>query len=257
MGNRSCLLADKVTLIVGASSGIGAAAARVFAAEGAHVVLVARREPRLTALVRELRDTGAAAEYAVADVTRADQVAAAVEFTVRRFGRLDAAFNNAGCGVGRVPLHEMADSLYDSMMETNVRGVFNCLRSEIGTMLAGGTGGAIVNTSSIGGLVATPVAATYVAAKHAVLGLTRAAAIEYGANGIRVNAIAPGATDSELLADWLARYPEMAEPVRTAPPQRRIANATEVAEAAAWLCSDRASYVTGVALPVDGGWTAQ
>jgi NAD(P)-dependent dehydrogenase (short-subunit alcohol dehydrogenase family) len=178
-----------------------------------------------------------------------------VEFTVERFGRLDAAFNNAGYGVGRTPLHLLDDALYDQIMDTNVRGLFNCLRPEIAAMLACG-GGAIVNTSSVGGLVATPVSAPYIASKHAVLGLTKAAAAEYGAQGIRVNAIAPGTTRSELVEEWYARNPGIEAEVHRTTPQPRTADPEEVAEAAAWLCSDRSSYVTGATLAVDGGFTA-
>jgi len=250
------LLSGKVSLITGASSGIGAAAARVFAREGSAVVLTARRGDRLAALVDELRQEGADAECVVADVTRAQDMIDLVQFAVERFGRLDAAFNNAGYGAGRTPLHLMDDRIYDQMMDTNVRGLFNCLRPQIAAMLRSADGGAIVNTSSIGGLVATPVSAPYIASKHAVLGLTKAAAAEYGAQGIRVNALAPGTTRSELVAAWYAQYPGIEEEVHRTTPLPRTAEPEEVAEAAAWLCSDRSSYVTGTTLTVDGGFTA-
>ncbi|MEU2395883.1 glucose 1-dehydrogenase [Streptomyces sp. NPDC007369] len=255
MTDRRGFLADRTVLITGASSGIGAAAARVFAREGAAVVVTARREERLAELVEELRAQGARAAYVVADVTRSEDAVRAVEFTVERFGRLDAAFNNAGYGVGRTPLHLMDDSVYDDIMDTNVRGVFNCLRPEIAAMLESGTGGAIVNTSSTGGLVATPVAAPYVVSKHAVIGLTKAAAAEYGDRGIRVNAVAPGTTRSEMVADWFAQNPGAEEMLHRATPQPRTAEPEEIAEAAAWLCSERASFVTGATLVVDGGFT--
>ncbi|NXY96232.1 glucose 1-dehydrogenase [Streptomyces sp. BR123] len=255
MTDRQGILADRTVLITGASSGIGAAAARVFAREGAAVVVTARREDRLAGLVDELRAQGARAAYVVADVTRSEDAVRAVEFTVERFGRLDAAFNNAGYGVGRTPLHLMDDRVYDDIMDTNVRGVFNCLRPEIAAMLDSGAGGSIVNTSSTGGLVATPVAAPYVVSKHAVIGLTKAAAAEYGGRGIRVNAIAPGTTRSEMVADWFEQNPEAEEMLHRATPQPRTAEPEEIAEAAAWLCSDRASFVTGSTLVVDGGFT--
>ncbi|MFG2332084.1 glucose 1-dehydrogenase [Streptomyces sp. NPDC048604] len=248
------LLTDKVALITGASSGIGAAAARVFAREGAKVVLAARREDRLKELVAELRESGAEAEYVVADMTRRADTKAAVACAVETYGRLDAAFNNAGWGAGREPLHEMDDELYDRIMDVNVRGVWNCLRDEIAVMLPAG-GGAIVNNSSVGGLLATPVAAPYVAAKHAVVGLTKAAAAEYAAQGIRINSVAPGTTRTEVVAEWFAAVPGVEEALHAATPQPRTAEPAEIAEAAAWLLSDRASFVTGVTMPVDGGFT--
>lgn len=149
----------------------------------------------------------------------------------------------------------MADEVYDAVVDTNLRGVWNFLRPEIAAMLTAG-GGAIVNTSSTGGLVATPVAAPYVASKHAVIGLTKAAAAEYGAHGIRVNAIAPGITGTEMVTDWFAANPGVEEALHRATPQPRTARPEEVAEAAAWLCSDRSSFVTGATLAVDGGFTA-
>ncbi|MCX4783635.1 SDR family NAD(P)-dependent oxidoreductase [Streptomyces sp. NBC_01264] len=250
--DKGGLLQGKVVLITGASSGIGAAAASVFAREGASVVLAARREERLTALTAELNDKGFRASSMVCDVTRADDVRRAVAHATERFGGLDGAFNNAGIGGDRTPLHEMEDEVYDSIFDTNVRGLWNCLRAEIGAMLAGG--GAIVNNSSVGGLVAISAAAPYVASKHAVAGLTRAAADEYALRGIRVNAVAPGPTRSEITLGWFARNPGLEETVEAATSQKRTAAPEEVAEAAAWLLSDRSSYVTGVVMPVDGGY---
>lgn len=250
------LLPHKVTLVTGASSGIGAAAARVFAREGARVVLAARREDRLAALAAELTALGAEASYVVTDVTRPDDARRAVEFAVERYGRLDAAFNNAGVGGDRAPMHLMGDDVYDTIMDTNVRGVWNCLRHEISAMLETG-GGAIVNNSSVAGLVAIPAAAPYVAAKHAVIGLTRAAADEYAKQGIRVNAVAPGTTRSEITADWFDRNPGLEQMVNGMTPQGRTAAPEEIAEAAAWLLSDRSPFLTGVVMPVDGGFVNQ
>ncbi|MFI9205737.1 SDR family NAD(P)-dependent oxidoreductase [Streptomyces sp. NPDC053048] len=255
MTGENGLLRGRVALITGASSGIGAASARVFAREGATVVLAARREDRLRELVDELKGKGAEAAYVVTDVTRREDARRAVEFAVERYGRLDSAFNNAGWGMGRTPLHLMDDATYDSIMDVNARGVWNCLRDEVAAMLASGNGGTIVNNSSVGGLLATPVAAPYVAAKHAVIGLTKAAAAEYATQGIRVNAVAPGTTRSEVVADWFAQNPGIEEALHAATPQPRTAEPEEIAQAAAWLLSDRASFVTGATMPVDGGFT--
>jgi NAD(P)-dependent dehydrogenase (short-subunit alcohol dehydrogenase family) len=253
---NSDLLAGKVVLITGASSGIGAAAARVFAQEGATVVLAARRADRLARLTEELRAKGAEATYVSCDVTVADEAARAVESAVTEYGRLDGAFNNAGIGGDRTPLHLMTDDVYDTVMDVNVRGVWNCLRHEIAAMLRHG-GGAVVNNSSVAGLVAIPAAAPYIAAKHAVVGLTRAAADEYAQQGIRVNAVAPGTTRSEITEDWFRRNPGLEQTVNSMTPQGRTAEPEEIAAAAAWLLSDRCPFLTGTVLPVDGGFVNQ
>ncbi|MGW0792269.1 SDR family NAD(P)-dependent oxidoreductase [Streptomyces sp. NPDC002911] len=246
-------LEGKVALITGASSGIGAAAARVFVREGARVVLVARREDRIAELSAELRANGGQASYCAGDVQVSGDVERAVAHAVERYGRLDVAFNNAGTGGDVAPLHLLEDKAYDLVMDTNVRGTWNCLRHEIRAMSR--SGGSIVNTSSVAGLVASSVPAPYIAAKHAVIGLTKAAAVEYAATGIRVNAIAPGLTRSEMVEDWFARVPGQEAKSMASAPQNRMAAPAEVAEAAAWLCSDHASFVTGATLPVDGGRT--
>ncbi|MFF4404754.1 SDR family NAD(P)-dependent oxidoreductase [Streptomyces sp. NPDC001262] len=256
MTTANLLLPGKVTFITGAGSGIGAAAARVFAREGATVVLAGRREDRLAAVTEELRESGAEASYIVADVARPEAARTAIAFTVEKYGRLDAAFNNAGIGGDRTPLHLMADDVYDAIMETNVRGVWNCLRHEIAAMLENG-GGAIVNNSSVGGLVAIPAAAPYVASKHAVVGLTRAAADEYAREGIRVNAVAPGTTRSEITVDWFARNPGLEATAHSMTPQGRTAAPEEIAETVAWLLSDRSPFLTGAVVPVDGGFVNQ
>ncbi|GCB95748.1 short-chain dehydrogenase [Streptomyces noursei] len=190
-------------MITGASSGIGAAAAHCFAEEGASVVLMARREDRLRALAGEIEETGGQVAVVTGDVTNQADVDRAVDVAVAEFGTLDAAFNNAGQGTLGAPLHETEQAVFDRIMDVNVRGVWNCLRAQIRTMLTQGTGGAIVNTSSTAGLFATGAVAPYVAAKHAVLGLTKTAAAEYGDHGIRVNALVVGATRTDMVTSVL------------------------------------------------------
>ncbi|MFG1666832.1 SDR family NAD(P)-dependent oxidoreductase [Streptomyces sp. Y7] len=255
MSDDRAPLTGKIIIITGASSGIGAAAARVFTRQGATVVLAARREALLRRLTDQLREEGATASWVTADVSEPADVQAMVEFTVSRYGRLDAAFNNAGTGVEKTPLHLTDDDAYQRVMDVNVTGVWNCLRHQIAAMLTTGAG-SIVNTSSVGGLVATSVAAPYIASKHAVVGLTKAAAVEYAEHGIRVNAIAPGLTRSEMVDQWFTVHPEAEARAFRSAPQQRAADPEEVAQAAAWLCSDRASFVTGTCLAVDGGRTA-
>ncbi|MER5546297.1 SDR family oxidoreductase [Streptomyces sp. NPDC002589] len=250
------VLAGKRIMITGASSGIGAAAARVMAAEGAAVTLMARREERLLKVAAEITAAGGTAAVVVGDVTRSADVQRAVAVTVSTFDGLDGAFNNAGWGSVGTALHETDDGDYDRIMDVNVRGVWNCLRHQIPVMLRQPAGGAIVNTSSTAGRFATGVLAPYVAAKHAVLGMTRAAAAEYGDRGIRVNALVVGATRTEMLSDAFKKIRMPEEHATSRAILRRLADPQEIAEAAAWLCSDRSSFVTGADVPVDGGCSA-
>jgi NAD(P)-dependent dehydrogenase (short-subunit alcohol dehydrogenase family) len=242
-------------MITGASSGIGAAAARLFAAEGAAVALMARRGDRLASLAEEIRAAGGRAVVVEGDVTSSAAVERCVETAVDAFGKLDAAFNNAGYATVGPSLHEMADEEYVRTMDVNVRGVWNCLRYQIPAMLASG-GGAIVNTSSVAGVLASGASAAYVAAKHAVIGLTRAAAREYGDRGIRANALVVGSTRTEMMDRVLSDSPQLEERFVAHTLRRSMAAPEEIAQAAAWLCSERAGFVTGTAMPVDGGRTA-
>ncbi|MFJ9113454.1 SDR family NAD(P)-dependent oxidoreductase [Streptomyces sp. NPDC102283] len=242
-------------MITGASSGIGAAAARLFAKEGAAVVLMARREAELGTLAKEINESGGRAVAAAGDVTVAGDVERVVGTAVGAFGRLDGAFNNAGWAVARSDLHLLDDALFDEIMDVNVRGVWNCMRHQIPVMLQAG-GGTIVNTSSAAGVVATGAAAPYIAAKHAVQGLTKAAASEYGERGIRVNSLVVGNTRTELMDEVLSKNPGLEESFNVRAIQKRLAHPDEIAQAAVWLCSDRSSFVTGAGLAVDGGWSA-
>ncbi|MFE9701320.1 SDR family NAD(P)-dependent oxidoreductase [Streptomyces sp. NPDC006270] len=250
------LLAGKVALITGASSGIGAAAARHFADEGAAVVLVARRAHLVEELAARIREAGGRAAAAPGDVTRPADMERAVATAVDRFGRLDCAFNNAGYASAGTVLHELADDVFDRTMDVNVRGVWNCLRAQIPAMLPAGSG-SVVNTSSVAGVRATAASAPYVAAKHAVIGLTRAAAAEYGEQGIRVNALVVGSTDTEMMDGVLSAGPSVRAGFGGKAIQRRLADPAEIARAAAWLCSDASSFTTGAAIAVDGGRTAK
>ncbi|MFE7618149.1 SDR family NAD(P)-dependent oxidoreductase [Streptomyces sp. NPDC057496] len=247
------LLTGKTVMITGASSGIGEAAARLFASEGAAVVLMARREDRLKDLVHEIEVSGGRAACSVGDVTLADDVERAVATAVERFGSLDGAFNNAGyAGSTFGRSHELPEEDFDRVMDVNVRGTWNCLRRQIPVMLDAGHG-AIVNTASSAGLIATGAPSPYIAAKHAVLGLTKAAAAEYGASGIRVNSLVVGTTRTEMINAAVAAEPALEEAFVARQIQKRMAGPREVAEAALWLLSDRSSFATGSHVAVDGG----
>ena len=248
------LLDGKAVLIVGASTGIGVEAARVFAEEGARLVLSARSADALEAVATELRDAGHEVQVVVGDVTSGADVARMVDATVEAYGRLDGAFNNAGIGqVGL--LHEVSEEDFDRVMEVNVKGVWLCLREELRVMRAQGFG-SIVNTSSVGGYKGNTGLGVYQATKHAVIGLTRSAAHDNGPLGIRVNSVAPGPTRSAMIDAMLERDPSAMDKRLAIMPLHKIGTGTEVANAAAWLLSDRASHTTGMVLPVEGGMTA-
>ncbi|HEX8730892.1 MAG TPA: SDR family NAD(P)-dependent oxidoreductase [Ktedonobacterales bacterium] len=243
------LLRGKVAIITGASRGIGASAARVFAAAGASVALAARSERELAALVDELAASGGRAIAVPTDVGDAEAVARLVERTVSAFGRLDVAFNNAGATHMPAPLADLGVEDFDRVTRASLRGVFLAMKYELPAMLASG-GGAIVNMASTAGAQGVRGMSAYVAAKHGVIGLTESAALEYAARGVRVNAIAPGPIMTERLA---ALSDEQRAPVARAVPMARLGLPEEVATLAAWLCSSQASYITGATIAVDGG----
>ncbi|MFD4633901.1 SDR family NAD(P)-dependent oxidoreductase [Streptomyces sp. NPDC058284] len=256
MTETNGLLAGKAVMITGASSGIGEAAARLFAAEGAAVLLMARREDVLRKLAQEINDSGGRAAVSAGDVAVAEDVQRAVDATREHFGALDAAFNNAGyAGEELAPLHALDQAVFDRTMDVNVRGTWNCLRSQIPVMLEAGKG-AIVNTASTAAMVATGAPVPYVAAKHAVLGMTRAAAAEYAAHDIRINTLVVGTTRTEMISQVVETRPELEKAFVARQMQKRMAEPVEIAQAALWLCSDRASFSTGSALAVDGGLTS-
>jgi NAD(P)-dependent dehydrogenase (short-subunit alcohol dehydrogenase family) len=252
-------LPGRVVLVTGASRGIGAAIAAGFAATGAQVVLAARDDAALGRQVDALTAAGGEAVALPVDVTREESVAALLDEIRERFGRLDAAVNNAGGG-GRppAPLADWATEDFDSALAVHVRGTFLCLKHEIRLMLAAAAGGAvgsagIVNMSSTAGERGVAGLAGYAASKFAIGGLTRVAALDYAAQGIRVNAIAPGAVLTDRLA---AAGPAAQQRVAAAMPLGRIGTVQDIAAAAVWLCSEAASFVTGTVLTVDGGQLA-
>ena len=240
---------------MGGSSGIGRATAIKFAEQGADVVIAARRSTEGEAVAQEIRDSGGGAMFVKADVTQAEQVEAAVEQTVSTFGSLDMAFNNAGLLAALGPPHEIEEDAWDREIDVNLKGVWLCLKYEIRQMLAQG-GGSIVNDSSAGGLKGASKADPYSAAKHGVTGLTKSAALEYAPHGIRVNAVCPGSVETPMTKP-MYDDPDLKSRIISAHPIGRVGNPKEFAEAVTWLCSDSASFVTGIAMPVDGGYIAK
>lgn len=241
-------LSGRAALITGAASGIGRASALAFASAGASVALLDIDAGGLADTAAAVRAAGARAEVLVADVRDLRAVTGAVGRAVEAFGRLDAALNNAGVPGPYVPLDEYSEEDFMRILQVDLAGVWRCMRAEIRYMRARGTG-AIVNTSSMLGAAAMPDNGAYVAAKHGVHGLTRAAAVELGGAGIRVNAIAPGVTRTGMTS---AASDDLLRTV----PLGRIAEPEEIATAAVWLCSPEASYITGSVLVADGGWLA-
>ncbi|HEV8482837.1 MAG TPA: SDR family oxidoreductase [Blastocatellia bacterium] len=246
----------KVALVTGANSGIGQASALAFAREGASVVLAARRLEQGEETVRLIEKTRGTATFIKTDVSNSAEVEALIRATVETYGRLDFALNNAGTSGNLAPAAEMSEEEWDSVIGTNLKGVWLCLKQEIAVMTRQG-GGSIVNMSSVLGLLGTSLGASaYVASKHAIIGLTKAAALEYAGQGIRINAICPGYIKTALI-EPATNNPDVKSQLIAAHPIGRLGNPEEVAEAVVWLCSDAASFVTGHSLVVDGGYTAQ
>jgi len=246
--NVAADLSGRTALITGAASGIGRASALAFASAGASVALVDIDAEGLANTAAATQAAGGRAETLVADVRDLQAVTFAIERAVQAFGRLDAAHNNAGVPGPYVPLDEYAEQDFMEILQVDLAGVWRCMRAEIRHMRTQGSG-AIVNTSSMLGSAAMPDNGAYVAAKHGVHGLTRAAALELGGTGIRVNAIAPGVTRTAMTSG-------VSDELLRAVPLGRIAEPEEIAAAAVWLCSPEASYITGSVLVADGGWLA-
>lgn len=247
------LLTGKVAFITGAGRGIGAAAARLFAREGATVLLAARTENQLKTVAEDIKAAGGTADYVVCDLADGASVRAAVERTVELWGRLDIAFNNGATIVPPGPLDKVSEADLDHVYSVNLKGAWLALAAEVAAIRATAKTGAIVNNSSIGSLRGNPELPAYGAMKRAVNSLTESAAVTYGPEGIRVNGVAPGTTLTEMIQEWEDASPGIVERIVAETPLRRAAQPEEIAEAAAWLLSDRASYVTGVTLRVDGG----
>lgn len=245
-------LADKVFLVTGGASGIGRASALALANEGAKVVVSDLNTTSGEETVGLLRSSGTDGLFIRADVSSANDVEALVQQTVAHFGRLDGAVNNAGVGGDMLPTHQREESVWDFVMNVNLKGVWLSMRYEIPALLASG-GGSIVNIASAAGLIGFRYASAYSASKHGVVGLTRSAALEYATKGIRVNAVCPGFTDTPMVSDMNAANPKMVEATIKAIPMRRLGTPEEVAQAVLWLCSDASSFVNGHALAVDGG----
>jgi NAD(P)-dependent dehydrogenase (short-subunit alcohol dehydrogenase family) len=245
-------MSGRVALVAGASKGIGAATAEAFAAAGAAVVLAARDTAALESVASGIEARGGRALAVGTDVTDADSVRRLVDQAVARFGRLDAAFNNASAGPLPAPLADIDPEEFDLGIATNIRGTFLGMKFQIPAMLAGG-GGAIVNMASIAGLNATANLAAYVAGKSGIIGLTKVAALDYADRGIRVNVVAPG----PIRTYHIERAGEQAmRAAALSTPMRRMGTAAEVAQAVLWLCSDESSFVTGTVMPIDGGQAA-
>ena len=250
------LLEGKVSLVTGGASGIGRSTCLALAREGARVLACDVDEGAGEKLSREITDGGGEARFLRVDVTRETDVEAAVKTAVEGFGRLDCAVNNAGItGTGGM-IHELSSGEFARVLGVNLSGVFLCLKHEIPVMQEQG-GGAIVNMASGAGLIAVPGLAHYCASKHAVLGLTKTAALENARTGVRVNAVCPGSIDTPLLQATIGDNPTVEKMVLKSQPGGRLGTPEEIAESVVWLLSDRASFVTGHSMLVDGGQVAR
>jgi NAD(P)-dependent dehydrogenase (short-subunit alcohol dehydrogenase family) len=248
-------LEGKVALVTGGTSGIGRETAILFAKAGAKVVVAGRRAREGEETVEMVRAAGGDGLFVKTDVSKASEIETLVQRAVEKFGRLDVAFNNAGVEGVWVPITRQSEEDWDRTIEINLKGVWLCLKYEIRQMLKQGAGGAIVNMSSITGLVGAVGAAAYSASKHGVIGLTKTAALENARSGIRINAVCPAAVEAPM-AERIFGAPKVHEYVLSCHPIGRFGRPAEIAEAVVWMCSDRASFMTGQSLVLDGGFLA-
>ncbi len=249
---------DKVVLVTGASSGIGKVTAIEFGRAGAKVVIAARRVEESQQVVKQIKEEGGEATFVQTDISQHDSVRNLVEQTVKLYGRLDCAFNNAGiAGDVFTPTADHTEENWDTVMDVNLKGTFLCMKYEITEMLKTG-GGAIVNNSSVYGLKSSTVGhMPYAVSKHGMIALTKTAAHEYATKGIRINAVCPGWTHSEIVDAALEAYPAVNQLIAEQVPMQRVADSIEIARVVMWLCSDESSYITGQAIAPDGGWLAR
>jgi NAD(P)-dependent dehydrogenase (short-subunit alcohol dehydrogenase family) len=245
----------QVALVTGAAMGMGLATARMFAEAGASVVLSDHNADALGKAVSALEAAGHTVAGVPCDVSDETQVAALVRRTVETYGRLDAAYNNAGIQIPSNDVVDVPDTDYERVMAVNLRGVWSCMKHELRQMQAQGSG-AIVNCSSIGGVIGNPGLAAYHATKHGVLGLTKSAALENAARGIRINAVCPGTINTPMVAEMKVKQPEAMAVIIDRQPNKRLGRPDEIASAVLFLCSDAASFIVGHGLLVDGGYTA-
>jgi NAD(P)-dependent dehydrogenase (short-subunit alcohol dehydrogenase family) len=251
------MLDGKCALITGAGAGIGRGAALTFARHGARVAVADVAPETGEETVRLIKSAGGEAIFIKCNVAQGGEVQAMIDRVVSAFGRLDCAFNNAGVEASLQKLADDSEENFDRLIGVNLKGVWLCMKHEIKRMIAQGQGGAIVNTASTAGLVGTLNHAIYTATKHGVIGFTKTGAIEYAKDAIRINAVCPGGTETPMLQRLMPQLKERGRVMAARTPLGRTARPEEIGEAAAWLCSDYASFVTGHALVADGGLTAQ
>lgn len=247
---------NKVVIVTGGSFGIGKATAIAFAKRGAKVVIADWVEDKEQETIKEIKALGGEVLFVKCDVSKNNDVKEMIEKTIETFGRLDYAFNNAGIEGASAPTHECTEENWEKTIGVNLKGVWLCMKYEIMQMMKLGKG-AIVNNASIAGLVGFPDIPAYVASKHGVIGLTKNAALEYAKSGIRVNVVCPGVIKTPMIDRFTGKNKKVEKQFESMEPIGRLGQPEEVAEAVVWLCSDASSFITGDAIPVDGGWVAQ